>query len=111
MHREGITMVKISNRMWMPAAVLAIALAGCAADGNSPSTGQYIDDSSITAKVKSGMIADKAVSARNISVVSTAGVVQLTGNVANQQEADRAVVIAYGVAGVKSVDNQMHITQ
>lgn len=108
-------MVKISNRMWMPAAVLAIALAGCAADGNRPSTGQYIDDSSITAKVKSEMIADKAVSARNITVASTARMVQLTGNFANRQEVDRAVVIAvaiaYGVAGVKSVDNQMLITQ
>lgn len=102
-------MNKIGNGMWVLAAVLIIALGGCAAEGSRQSTGAYIDDSSITAKVKSEMIADKTVSARNINVTSMAGVVKLEGSVETRQEADRAVAIASGVAGVKSVDNQMTV--
>lgn len=102
-------MNKIGKAVWVLAAILAIAVGGCAAEGSRQSTGAYIDDSSITAKVKSEMIADKTVSARNINVTSLAGVVRLEGNIESQQESDRAVAIANGVAGVKSVENRLTV--
>lgn len=86
---------------------LLLALAGCANTGEK--TGTYVDDSWITSKVKSEMIADKTVSAHNIGVTTDHGVVKLTGTAATMQESDKAVQIARGVKGVKSVENDIHV--
>ena len=90
-------------------AVLLIGLAGCAGTQTQESTGEYIDDATITTKVKSVMIADKEVSAFHISVETIKGVVHLTGSANTKQEADKAATIARDVAGVKSVDNGIHV--
>lgn len=90
-------------------AVLLIGLVGCAGTPTQDSTGEYIDDASITTKVKSGMVADKEVSALRISVETTKGAVHLTGSANTRQEANKAATIARGVAGVKSVDNDIHV--
>ncbi len=88
-------------------AVFLAGLAGCAATRTQDSTGEYIDDASITTKVKSEMVADKDVSALHIDVKTTKGVVSLTGSADTSQEANKAVSIANGVAGVKSVENDI----
>ena len=98
-----------SSRSWVWMAALLIGLAGCAGTQTQPSTGQYIDDAAITTKVKSAMIADKEVSAYPISVETIKGVVHLTGTADTRQEANKAATIARGVAGVKSVDNDIHV--
>jgi hyperosmotically inducible protein len=90
-------------------ALLLIGLAGCASTPTQESTGQYIDDASITTKVKSEMIADKEVSALHISVDTIKGVVHLTGSADTRQEANKAATIARNVAGVTSVDNDIHV--
>jgi osmotically-inducible protein OsmY len=84
-----------------------LGLAGCASSGEK--TGAYVDDSWITTKVKSEMVANSDVSARNISVNTTRGVVKLTGTAASMQESNRAAQIARGVAGVKAVENDIRV--
>ena len=86
---------------------LLLGLAACAGSGEK--TGVYVDDSTITSKVKSEMVADKTVSARNINVNTTKGIVTLTGTAATAQESTKAAQIAHGVAGVKGVENDIRI--
>ena len=100
-------MMKTFRGSWLLTGVLIAGLAGCAGSGQK--TGAYVDDSWITSKVKSEMIADKNVSARNINVKTTAGVVTLTGTAPTWQEANRAAEIAHGVKGVTQVENDILI--
>lgn len=102
-------MKNLLNGSWVWMAVLLIGLAGCAGTRTQESTGEYIDDASITTKVKSEMVADKEVSALHISVETIKGVVHLTGSADTREEANKAAAIARGVAGVKSVDNEIHV--
>jgi osmotically-inducible protein OsmY len=87
--------------------VLIAGLAGCANSGEK--SGAYVDDSWITSKVKSEMIADKSVKARDISVNTKKGVVTLTGNTATWDESNKAAEIARSVKGVHSVENDIHV--
>lgn len=82
-------------------------LLGCAGTSTQESTGEYLDDSAITAKVKSAFVSDKQVSALDIKVSTFKGVVQLSGFADSQQEIDRAVELARKVPGVKSVKNDI----
>ena len=82
------------------AAMLGLLVA-CAGTGEK--TGQYVDDSAITAKVKTEMATSKDVRARAIHVETVGGEVLLSGFVPTETEKIRAIQIAYSVAGVKSV--------
>jgi hyperosmotically inducible periplasmic protein len=95
------------SRSWVVMGALIAGLTGCAGSGEK--SGAYVDDSWITTKVKSEMVGDNDVSARNISVNTTNGVVTLTGTAANWQESNRATEIARNVAGVKAVRNEIRI--
>jgi osmotically-inducible protein OsmY len=92
--------------MWLPVAVL-VALGGCAGSEQRESTGEFIDDSVITTKVKSAFIEDKKVSALKIGVETHKGVVQLSGFASDAQESWKAADIARNVRGVKSVRNDI----
>jgi osmotically-inducible protein OsmY len=87
--------------------VLFAGLAGCAGTGEK--SGAYIDDSWITSKVKSEMVADKNVKARDIGVTTNRGVVTLSGNAATWGESNKAAEIAHSVKGVQSVENNIQI--
>jgi len=87
--------------------VLIAGLAGCASSGEK--TGAYVDDAWITSKVKSEMVANKSVHARDINVTTTQGVVTLSGTAETWDEANKAVEIAHGVKGVKQVENDIHV--
>lgn len=102
-------MKQLLNRRGAGMAVLLITLAGCAGTRTQDSTGEYIDDASITTKVKSEMIADEHVSAAHIDVKTIRGVVYLTGSADTRAEANKATEIANGVSGVKSVENDIQI--
>lgn len=92
------------------AAVVALTLSACAPTPHKEGTGGYIDDTVITTKVKSQFVADDALKNSNqISVETFKGRVQLSGFVASPQMASRAVAVARGVPGVKSVVNNMQI--
>jgi osmotically-inducible protein OsmY len=91
---------------------MSIALAfavGCSSTSKQESTGQYIDDSVITAKVKAAILDDPALKVAEINVETYKGVVQLSGFVSSQAAASRAVEVARGIKGVKSVKNDMRI--
>jgi osmotically-inducible protein OsmY len=83
------------------------AFAACASTSKQESTGEYIDDSVITTKVKSLLAGDDFLKSFQISVETYKGVVQLSGFVDSQAAADKAHQIASGVGGVKSVKNNL----
>jgi osmotically-inducible protein OsmY len=67
-------------------------------------TGQAIDDTLITSKVKASFVADPQVSALAITVETDHGVVTLSGVVENEAERQRAIQLAQGIEGVTRVD-------
>ena len=92
--------------------VFTIVLAsawGCASTATREGTGEYVDDSVITTKVKAAIFSDPALKVNEINVETFKGVVQLSGFVRSQTDINKAVQIARGVAGVKSVKNDMQI--
>ena len=92
--------------------VLAITVAsavGCAATATKEGTGEYVDDSVITTKVKAAILNDSDLKVNEINVETFKGVVQLSGFVRSQENIDKAVQVARKVAGVKSVKNDMRI--
>lgn len=103
-------LMKTENCILGLSATLAlIALVGCAATTTRDSTGQYIDDSAITTKVKAALFNDPSLKSNEISVQTFKGRVQLSGFVQSQENIDQAVADARGVRGVASVDNDMRL--
>ena len=98
-------------KRWILPATLVVALGACAGDATHRSTGRYVDDASITASVKTKLIADEQVKAGNINVDTYNGVVSLSGFVKSKAEANQAVALAGQVEGVKSVKDDLHIRQ
>lgn len=83
------------------------ALVACASTAKQSSTGEYVDDSVITTKVKSLLAGDDFLKSFQIGVETFKGVVQLSGFVNTQNAVDKAVQIARSVKGVKSVKNDL----
>jgi osmotically-inducible protein OsmY len=88
--------------------VLAV-LVGCAPTAKQEGAGEYIDDSLITTKVKAAMVNEPSLKATEINVETFKGVVQLSGFISSQAAIDKAVQVARGVNGVKSVKNDMRV--
>lgn len=84
-------------------------LASCAATMKRESTGEYIDDSVITTKVKAGILNEPMLKVFQINVESFRGVVQLSGFVDSTKASDKAVEIALSVKGVQSVNNKLDL--
>ena len=87
--------------------MLIATFMACASTPTQESTGEYIDDSVITTKVKSLLAADDFLKSFQISVETFKGTVQLSGFVGSQQAVDKAGEIARSVKGVKSVKNDL----
>ncbi|PKN18969.1 MAG: transporter [Deltaproteobacteria bacterium HGW-Deltaproteobacteria-6] len=87
--------------------VVIAAFAACAATSTRESTGEYVDDSVITTKIKSMLAADDLLKSFQISVETYQGTVQLSGFVNSQKAVDKADEIARSVKGVKSVKNNL----
>ena len=85
------------------------ALMACASTSKKESTGEYVDDSVITTKVKSLLAEDDFLKSFQISVETYKGIVQLSGFVNSQADIDRAVEVARSVKGVTSVKNDMRV--
>jgi hyperosmotically inducible periplasmic protein len=101
-------------RTTLAAAVTALVLltaTGCAVNRGQQTTGAYIDDSAITAKVKSAFVESKAVDASSITVETLNGTVMLSGFAKSANEKNTAGTIAKGVEGVKAVKNQLVVAQ
>lgn len=92
------------------AAMLAFVVmfaSGCAGNATSSSTGEFIDDTVITTKVKAALVQDPDLSALEISVETFKGVVQLSGFVDTQAEITKAGQVARNIEGVNSVQNDI----
>jgi osmotically-inducible protein OsmY len=88
--------------------LLALAvIAGCAATRTKESSGEYVDSSVITAKVKAAIFDDKTLKVYDITVETFKDVVQLSGFVNSAEIKNRAGVVAGGVSGVRSVKNDL----
>ncbi|MEO6422052.1 MAG: BON domain-containing protein [Candidatus Nitrotoga sp.] len=89
--------------------VMLAFLVGCAATSKQEGTGEYIDDTVITTKVKAAVLNDPSLKASEINVETFKGVVQLSGFVGSQDDINRATAVAGGIKGVKSVKNDMRV--
>jgi osmotically-inducible protein OsmY len=87
--------------------MLILTLAACAATSTRESSGEYVDDSVITTKVKSLLAADDFLKSFQISVETYQGTVQLSGFVNSQKAVDKAAEIVRSVKGVKSIKNNL----
>lgn len=84
-------------------------ICGCAATPTSDSTGQYVDDTTITTKVKSALLADGAVKSFEIKVETFKGTVQLSGFVNSSDQRSAAEKDAWAVRDVKDVSDDIII--
>lgn len=95
--------------MSLLALCIAFTTISCSSTHKRESTGEYIDDSVITAKVKAAILNDKDLKVTEINVETFKGVVQLSGFVSTQSDINKAASIARDVSGVKSVKNDMRV--
>jgi osmotically-inducible protein OsmY len=89
------------------AASTLLALPGCAVTRNQEMVGAYVDDSTITTKIKARFVENKDVDASSISVETLKGTVMLSGFAKNMTEKETAASIARQVEGVKDVKNSI----
>lgn len=85
------------------------AITGCAVGRDQSTVGEFIDDATITARVKAKFVEAKTVDAGAISVETLNGTVLLSGFGKDASEKSNAEALARGVKGVKSVDNRIVI--
>jgi osmotically-inducible protein OsmY len=89
--------------------MLITTFVACASTRTRESTGEYVDDSVITTKVKALLANDDFLKSFQISVETYKGIVQLSGFVNSQQAVDKAGQIARSVQGVRSVKNDLNV--
>lgn len=97
---------------YLSAIFLAVTLAsavGCASTSKQEGTGEYIDDSVVTARVKAAIFNEPTLKSAEINVETFKGAVQLSGFVSSQAAVNKAVEVTRGVRGVTSVKNDMRV--
>jgi hyperosmotically inducible protein len=106
--QRGLTMTKRHKKGYSILAILVLflSLVACHATPTRESTGEYIDDSTTTAKVKTALLSNKLGS---IGVETFKGTVQLSGFVSTTDQVIRAGEVARKVEGVKAVHNNLII--
>jgi osmotically-inducible protein OsmY len=101
----------MKKALWMPlvvALVAAMTVAACTSSSRTTeSTGEYVDDTAITSKVKAALLGDAGLKSFDIGVETYKDVVQLSGFVNSDQVKARAGEVAAGVSGVRSVQNNL----
>lgn len=90
-------------------AVLLAFQAGCASTPTHEGSGEYVDDSVLTTKVKAAILEEPGLKSAEINVETFKGTVQLSGFVSSQASIQKAVEVARGVKGVKTVKNDMRV--
>jgi len=88
----------------MGVALGLVALVGC-----GPTIGARVDDGVLTTRVRTALLYDAELAARRLAVTTIDGVVTLSGVVGSADEAERAVRLARGVAGVRDVRSQLTV--
>jgi len=90
-------------------AVLMATVVGCASTRTQEGTGEYIDDTVITTKVKAAIFNEPTLKSAEINVETFKGVVQLSGFVSSAAAERKAMELARGVKGVVSVKHDMRV--
>ena len=90
-------------------AVLLVTAVGCASTSKQEGTGEYVDDTVITTKVKAAIFEDANLKVAEINVETFKGAVQLSGFVNSQASINKAVELTRNIKGVKSVKNDIRI--
>jgi osmotically-inducible protein OsmY len=103
-------MNNITRKLAAIAGALLMATAmGCASTAKSEGTGEYVDDTVITTKVKTAILNEPSLKSAEINVETFKGAVQLSGFVSSSAAQDTAVAVTRKVGGVKSVKNDMRL--
>ena len=103
-------MKDITRRFAYLMGILFVAMTlGCASTAKQEGTGEYVDDTVITTKVKAAILNEPTLKSAEINVETFKGVVQLSGFVSSKAAETRAVEVARTVGGVKSVKNDMRL--
>jgi osmotically-inducible protein OsmY len=90
-------------------AILLASLLGCASTAKHEGTGEYVDDTVITTKVKAAILSESTLKSAEINVETYKGEVQLSGFVSTRGEISKATEVARGVKGVVGVKNDIHL--
>ena len=102
--------MRLANRfMTFICAILLASLLGCAGTSTKEGTGEYVDDTVITTKVKAAIFNEPTLKSAQINVETFKGTVQLSGFVTSRAEINRAGEVARGVGGVTSVRNDIRL--
>ena len=102
-------MVSSKTLTTLASTVLLMTLLGCASTRTHEATGEYVDDSVITTKVRTAIFNAPDLKSSEIKVHTFKGVVQLSGFVSSRREINGAIIVASAVGGVKSVTNKMQL--
>ena len=103
-------MTSITRKLATLVGILFMAMAlGCASTSKQEATGEYVDDTVITGKVKAAIFNEPTLKSAEINVETFKGVVQLSGFVTSAAAENTAVAVARKVEGVKSVKNDMRL--
>ena len=102
--------MKQANRIYtLLIAISLMAVTGCASTTKTEGTGEYVDDTVITTKVKAAIFNDPSLKVAEINVETFKGVVQLSGFVNSREDINQAVVVARGIGGVTAVKNDIRL--
>lgn len=103
-------MTIISRKLATLAGIVLMATAlGCASTATSEGSGEYVDDTVVTTKVKTAIFNEPTLKSAEINVETFKGTVQLSGFVASPADVDKAVAVARSVKGVTAVKNDMRV--
>jgi osmotically-inducible protein OsmY len=102
-------MTQFTRTSILVAAIALTALAGCASTHRQESTGEYVDDTALTGKVKAAIFNEPTLKSAEINVETFKGRVQLSGFVSSRASVELAVKVAESVSGVSSVANDMRV--
>jgi osmotically-inducible protein OsmY len=89
--------------------IVLASLLGCASTAKQEGTGEYVDDTVLTGKVKAAIFDDPSLKSAEINVETFKGVVQLSGFVNSREDINKAVRVAGSIPGVTSVKNDMRL--
>jgi len=106
---RSITMRSFNRLATFFFAIVFASLLGCASTSKQEGTGEYVDDTVLTAKVKAEIFNEPSLKSAEINVETFKGVVQLSGFVNSREDINKAVRVARGVQGVVSVKNDMRL--
>ncbi len=102
-------MMKIKRFVFFLMAIVMTTIVACSSTAKQEGTGEYIDDSVVTAKVKAAVLNEPTLKSAEINVETFKGVVQLSGFVNSQEDISKAVNVTSQVKGVVSVKNDMRL--